>query len=97
MTEKELKKLGRRDLLLLLMDQTRENMRLKEENETLKKQLEDRNLRIGESGTLAEAALKLSRVFEEADRAAAIYLENIKSRAEAGNAPEEEKAEDKPE
>lgn len=88
MTEKELKKLGRRDLLLLLMDQTRENMRLKEENETLKKQLEDRNLRIGESGTLAEAALKLSRVFEDADRAAALYLENLRLRNEG--APEKE-------
>jgi uncharacterized protein HemX len=54
-----------------------ENERLAAENRELKKRLEQREIAIAESGSLAEAALKLSGVFEAAQAAADLYLENI--------------------
>lgn len=80
MTEKELKHLRRSDLLELLLEQTRENARLRRELEEAQAQLEDRVIRIGNSGTMAEAAIALSGVFEAAQSACDLYLENIRLR-----------------
>lgn len=78
MTEKELRKLNRYQLLELLMIQTQQNEALREENEQLrKKQLHLENL-----GSVAQAALELSGVFEAAQKAADDYLEEAKRRAE---------------
>lgn len=78
MTEKDLKKLNRQDLLILLAEQTERVNDLEEKLRKAEKKLEERQLSINESGTLAEAALKLSGVFQAADDAVATYVENIK-------------------
>lgn len=70
MTTKELRRLSRRQLLKLLIEQM-------EENKRLYKLLQERNLAYEKAGTLAEAAMQLGGVFEAADRAAQIYLEHI--------------------
>lgn len=70
MTTKELRRLSRRKLLQLLINQM-------EENKQLRRQLQERNLAYEKAGTLAEAALRLGGVFEAADRAAQIYMEHI--------------------
>ena len=70
MTEKELKKLNRKQLLELLLVQT-------ERINRLQKQLAERD-----AGSIAEAALKLNGVFEAAQAAADQYIENIKSISE---------------
>lgn len=77
MTEKELRKLSRADLLRLLLRQTRRNEELQAELDRANAQLEQRRIEIERSGTLAEAALRLNGVFEAADRAAKQYLENL--------------------
>ena len=46
--------------------------------EETKAKLEDREIRIGKVGNLAEAALELSGVFKAADDAAQLYLCNVK-------------------
>ena len=79
MTDKELKKLSKTDLLSLLLTQSKEIDRLKEELAETKRQLEDRNIIIEKSGSLAEASLAIFRVFDDAQKAADLYLENIKS------------------
>ncbi len=79
MTEKELRRLSRMDLLEMLLEQSRETERLRAELETVKKQLEDRRLMEQEAGSIAEAALRLNRVFEAAQQAADQYLENIRT------------------
>ena len=83
MTDKELRKLRRGELLEMLLEQTKENERLKKQLADLKAQLENREIILKRSGSIAEAALKLNGVFEAAQKAADQYLENIKSRGSA--------------
>lgn len=82
MTDKELARLGRRELLELLIQQSKEMAQLQQELDEAKAQLARREITVESCGTLAEAALKLSGIFEAADAAAAQYLENIKRRGE---------------
>ena len=76
---KELKRLNRAELLELLLTQTRETERLQKELEETKAMLNDRNLRIQETGDLAQAVLSLNGVMEAAQAAANQYLENIQA------------------
>lgn len=78
MTDKELRKLSRIDLLELLLEKSRENEKLKEELEQVKAQLADRKINIEKSGSIAEAALALNGVFQAAQAAADQYLENLR-------------------
>ena len=82
MTDKELKRLNRVQLLQLLLDQSREIERLHSEVEELNKKLEEKKLLINNSGSIAEAALSLNNIFESAQNAAGIYLENVKRKSE---------------
>lgn len=82
MTDRELRKLSRADLLELLLKETQENERLRAELEEANKKLADRTILIENSGSLAEAALRMNGVFEAADRAVRQYLENVRRMAE---------------
>lgn len=81
MTKKELRRLSRMDLLEMLLEQSKEVERLQAELETVKKQLNDRRIMEQEAGSIAEAALRLNKVFEAAQQAADQYLENIRIQA----------------
>ena len=78
MTEKELKRLNRRELLEMLIFQIKKNDRLQKRLDEALEELENRRIAIEESGTLAEAALKVNGVFEAAQKAADQYLDNIR-------------------
>lgn len=78
MTENDLKKLGKNELLEMLEYQRAETHRLEEENINLRKKLEKRRIAIEESGSIAEASLKINKVFEAAQAAADEYLENLR-------------------
>ena len=80
MTDKELRRLSRGELLEMLLAQMEENEKLNRQLREAKAQLSDRRIIIDQAGTMAEAALQLNGVFEAADRAARQYLENIKRR-----------------
>ena len=75
MKKEQLKKLNREELLL---EQVRENNELKHQLAQAEEALERREIINKKSGSLAEASLEIVRIFEQADKAAAIYLENIK-------------------
>ena len=77
MTDKELKRLSRSELLELLLLQTREVERLNKQVQSLQKQLEERQIKLDDAGNIAQASLQLSGVFEAAQKAADQYLENI--------------------
>lgn len=78
MTEKELHKLKRAELLEMMLAQSREIDSLRARIEELEEKLADREIRIQESGSIAEAALKLNGIFEAAQAAADQYLENVR-------------------
>lgn len=79
MTDKELRKLTRAELLEMLIAQTKENEQLRQRLEEANARLESRAITLRESGSIAEAALRLSGVFQAADEAAAQYLDNIRA------------------
>lgn len=79
MTEKELRRLKRSDLLEMLLEQSREVERLKEELAEAKNKLEERKIRLENAGSIAEASLSVSGVFEAAQDAAERYLESLKA------------------
>lgn len=82
MTDQELKKLKRTDLLELLLAQEKENEELRRQLQETRRQLEDRKLALEEAGSIAEASLRLSGVFEAAQTAADQYLENVRRLSE---------------
>lgn len=81
-TNRELQKLSRKELLELLIAKTRECSVLLEERNEARAKLEERNIRIEQAGSIAEAALQLNRVFEAAEAAAGQYLENVRCLSE---------------
>lgn len=77
MTQRELKRLSRGELLELLLIQTKENERLQEQLSRLEAQLTQRNLKMEKAGDLAHAVLELNGVVEATQAAAQQYLDNI--------------------
>lgn len=78
MQEKDLHKLGKTDLLTIIYKQEKQIQQLTKEVEELKQQLEDRTIQMKEAGSIAEASLKINKIFEAAQQAADEYLRSIK-------------------
>ena len=74
MTNKELRKLSRAELIDILFELQTQNENLTAENRELAAQLKSRQLQITEAGSIAEAALRLNGVFEAAQAAADQYV-----------------------
>lgn len=90
MAEKELRRMSRTELIEIIYALKNDADRLEKENENLKEQLEKREIRISEAGSIAEAAIKLNRVFEAAQTAADDYLDSIKKEREQAEFLKEE-------
>lgn len=86
MTEKEMKKLSRTDLLQMLIDQSEEMKKLKAELEKAKAELKEREIILSEAGSIAEAALAINGVFEAAQAASIQYVESVKKLSERQDA-----------
>ena len=80
MNAKDMRRLGRRDLLEMMLTLRRENEQLHRQLAQAQRQLEDRRIGIEESGSLAEAALRLSGVFAAAQTACDQYTQNVQQR-----------------
>ena len=79
MTEKELKRLSRADLLEMLIDQSTELQSTQRKLRKVEAELNNRQIAIDEAGSIAEAALQLNGVFEAAQNACTQYMENIRT------------------
>lgn len=77
MTDKELQKLSRKDLLQMLVAQSKQMQTLEENYAAAQAALEDRAIRLERSGSIAEAALQLNGVFEAAQAACQQYTQSI--------------------
>lgn len=78
MTNKELSRLRRSELLEILIAQGKEQERLSQQLSQTEEALRGRELAIEESGSLADAAVRLSDVMGAAQRAADLYTENVR-------------------
>lgn len=80
MTEKELRKLSRTDLLEMLLALSKENEALSAKVTRLQADLDDRTVLIEKSGSLAEATLVVNGIFEATQAACDQYTDNIRLR-----------------
>ena len=93
MTEKELKKLNRYQLLEMLIIQTERANDLQKKLEAAEEKLASRDVQMTVLGSIAEASLQLGGVFEAAQNAADIYLNAARERAAALEADAAHRAE----
>lgn len=84
-SERDLRKLKRSELLEIMLAQSEEIDNLRKQLAEKDRQLQARTIAIEQSGSIAEAALKLTNVFQEAQAAADLYLDNVKARAAGVN------------
>ena len=94
MTDKDLRKLRRDDLLQILINQQKQIDTLTEALKRSEEAQADRELTIKESGTLAEAMMKMMGVFDAAQKAADEYEAQMRSRADNLLAEAEKRAEE---
>ena len=90
MTDKEFKRLGRAQLIDIIYQLQLQVDQLNEQIQSLEQALEDKRLRIGNAGNLAEAALVINDCFRNAQNAAEQYLGEIKAMREEAEAEREQ-------
>lgn len=81
MTERELRKLSRADLLQMLIEQSEELNDLRAKYAEAQAALNKKELILDEAGSIADAVFKLNGIFESAQVASQQYLDNIKALA----------------
>lgn len=77
MTDKEFRKLNRAELIEIIYQLQLKQNELEKTNQQLKEEMDNVNIRISQSGSIAEAALSINGVFEAAQKAADQYLEGV--------------------
>ena len=93
MTENDVKRLNRSELLQLLIEQTKRNEDLEAELAKANKQLDDRAIMVNEAGSIAEASLKLNDVFGSAQAAAEQLRSQLKGYIDEANRAQSEASE----
>ncbi len=78
----DLSRLKKKELLEIMLAQGKEIDRLRAQVYDLEKQLADHNFQFSQIGSIAEASLAVTKIFEEAEKAAKIYLYNIRRQHE---------------
>ena len=79
MTDKELKRLSRRELLEMLIAQGKQLQILQKKLDDAEAALRSKEITMNKAGSIAEAALRLNGVFEAAEAACAQYLESVQA------------------
>lgn len=82
MEKQDLRKLKRKDLLELLLKQATRIKELEDEVLKLNEELNSKKILIKESGSIAEASLKLNHMFEDAQKSIDDYVNNVKAKYE---------------
>ena len=72
--------LSKNEMMMVMHDQEQEIEKLKSQVEELQAKLDGYEIKVSESGSLAEAAAKVSGLFEAAQLTVDTYLENMKKR-----------------
>lgn len=90
MTDRELKRLSRIELIDIIYELQTRNEQNEAALAALQEQLDDRLLHISESGSIAEAALRVSGIFDAAQTAADQFLNSVHA---ANSGMEEKQAE----
>ncbi len=79
MTDKELKRLSRVELIDIIYEMQKQSEEKDAQMQKMQTALDDRTLRIANAGSIAEAAFSINGIFEAAQAAADQYLASIKA------------------
>lgn len=90
MTDKEFKRLSRRELIDIIYELQKQNEEKGAQIKRIQSELDDKTIKISNAGSIAEAAISLNKVFETAQSAAEQYLESVQKAAEESKAKQEE-------
>ena len=77
MLSKELKKLGRRELVDIIYQLKKNEEELRAELSSLKNELNEKRIKLSQTGSVAEAAASITNVFSAAQQTADLYLNEI--------------------
>ena len=91
MTKRNLKKLSRVQLLEIMLEQSKEIDRLQHELDEATAMLEDRRIQKEEAGSIAEASLRLNKVFDAVQTAADDYMNSVRQKYDASMMRAEER------
>ena len=80
MIGKELKKLSRRELVDIIYQMKKNEQQMQEEIASLRSQLQEKRIRISVAGSIAEAAVDITRILATAQTTADLYLQEIACR-----------------
>jgi len=80
MMDKRLRKIRKKELLEILLEQAKKIEELEKELERTQKKWNSKRIIIEEAGSLAEASLMLNNIFETAQQTADQYLFNVKEK-----------------
>lgn len=72
------RRLKRIELYEIMLAQSKEIDRLRDELAKVNEKLENQEIKLANAGSIAEASLSLTKVFEESQKAADLYLKNVK-------------------
>ncbi len=78
--ELDLTKMKKKELLEIMLAQGKEIDKLNARIIDLESQLANREFEFSKIGSIAEASLAVTKIFEEAEKAANIYLDNVRRR-----------------
>ena len=79
MTDKEFRHLSRRELIDIIYQMKKNEEELQKRLLEAEQKLQEREIHIAEAGSIAEAALQIQHIFEDAQAAADLYLESVKA------------------
>jgi hypothetical protein len=79
MVSKELRKLNRRELIDIIYQMKKNEQQMQEQIAALQAELDEKRLRLSQTGSIAEAALAVTNIFSAAQEAADLYLQEISS------------------
>ncbi len=73
-----MRRMSRTELIEIIYALQQNERTLREEKDVLQKQLEEKVLRLEKAGSIAEAALSVNHIFEDAENAAQQYIDSLK-------------------
>lgn len=82
MNRKDLKWLTRAELIEMLIEQSKWAEEIEKKADQVSLQLVNRDIKINNAGSIAEAALRINGVFDAVQAAAEQYLDNVKKLSE---------------
>lgn len=74
--------LSKNEMIMVMHDQEQEIEKLKAQLAELRSKLNDYDIRVSESGSLADASARISGLFDAAQRTVNTYIDNMKRRDE---------------